>query len=219
MKKTITIFAALAVVSLLSTSCNKKLKENMDDLESSLNEEKAKNESLQSQVNTLNNAFVRTPLTVNFSTTNGDDEAVTASGDYQMAVGADYYTSVMVNNEDGTYTITLARTASSVNPFGLNTMSQISFKYNPTTGEVINLGAYCTGFSSNGQYYQASFTENAECAQNLTVTAFDFNAGTISFNYSASTTVDYGSNAYGNPMTLTLSYSGSLAKSYYTVGP
>jgi hypothetical protein len=217
MKKIFTLLTAAAVVSFLSTSCNKKLKENMDELEASLNEEKAKNESLQNQVNTLNNAFVRSPLTVNFSTTNNDDETVSASGDYQIIVGTDYLGSVMLDNDgDGTYNVTVARTPTAVSPFGPGTYSSIEFTYNPTTGVITNLEAYNSGFSSQGQYFEGEFYEDVECTQSLTVIAFDFNAGTISFNYSASTTVDYGNNAFGNPMTLTLKYSGSLTKSYYS---
>jgi hypothetical protein len=212
MKKIFIYISAIVLLSAFSTSCNKKLKENMDELETSLNEQKSKNETLQNQVNTLNSIVVKTPMTVNFSTTDNNNETVAFSGDYSFAYGSDYGYSFIMDLLDGTYYVYIWRGADLETDY----YSTLSFIYNPTTGAKTSIYAEVYGYGSKGQQiYDAEFNGTTEITNALTVSAFDFNAGTISFNYTGTTTAAYGNNYYsGKPMSLTLSYSGSMAKYY-----
>ena len=211
MKKIFILFTALTVLSVLSTSCNKKLKENMEELEADLADQKSKNETLQGQVNTLNDVLVRTPMTVNFSTTDGDGNTVSFGGSYAFVYGSDQGYSYMVDNEDGTYYIYIWRGAD----LGTDYSGRISFTYDKNTGTSSNINVRLYGYGDKAQdINNARFSGTTEITHNLTVSAFDFGAGTISFNYSGSTTAAYTNNYYtGNTMTASLSYSGPLAKS------
>jgi hypothetical protein len=214
MKKLFTFFTAAVVLSVLSTSCNKKLKEDMEDLENSLNEEKTKTETLQGQVGTLNSILVKTPMTVSFSTTDGDNETVAYSGSYAFVYGSDFSYSYIEDNGGGTYDVYIWRGAD----LGTDYSASIEFTYNPTTNTVTNHYARTYGYGSKGQYVNnATFSGTNEITHALTVSAFDFNAGTISFNYTGTTTAAYGNYYSGKTMSLTLSYSGSMAKYYYSV--
>jgi hypothetical protein len=210
MKKLLIIFTAVMAITFLSVSCNKKLKENMDDLENSLNEEKSKNESLQSQVTSLNSILTKTPMTISFSTTNASDAAVSYNGTYSFVYGSDYNYSYVEDNGDGTYYVYVWRGAD----LGTDYYGRVSFTYNPTTGVVTNPSAETQGYGAGAESINASFSGVTNIAQTVTVNSFDFNAGSINFNYSATTAVAYTNVYTGKPMTFTASYSGALAKYY-----
>ncbi len=211
MKKVITILSAFALLMTLTTSCNKKLKEDMDDLEKSLNDQKAKNDNLQNQVNTLNGILVRTPVSVQFSTRDNDDASVSWQGDLSYVAGSDYTQSLIGDLDNGNYYVYLWRGGD----LGTDFYTRIEFLYNTTTKAVSSVSARYRGYGAvSGDYINANFNGTTEITHNVTVNTFDYNAGTISFNYSAITTGAYSNNVYsGKGMSVSIQYSGAMAKS------
>jgi hypothetical protein len=206
----------------LLTSCNKKLKEELNDLEKSVNDEKAKNEALQNQLNTLNGqvdtingqvgtingVLIRKPISMTFSTSNSTG-ALSHTASYPFVYGSDYGYSYIEDNGNGTYYVYVERAGDLGTDFDV----VIEFTYNPTTNTVTFPYLQTQGYFSNGNYFYAEFNGSTNITQTITVSSFNFNAGTISFTYSGSTTAAYSNNAYTNqPMTATASYSGPMAK-------
>ncbi len=210
MKKIFTTLAALTVLMTLTTSCNKKLKEDMDDLEKSLNEQKSKGDNLQNQVNTLNGILVRTPIKVKFSTKDYDNEDVVIEGSYSMVGNSDYNTSVVMDNEDGTYIIYVSRRGDISGDY----FTEIAFQYNPTTKVTTDIYVMARGATPKYGIFSGRFSGTSNIVHTMTVNSFDYTAGTISFNYSGTTATAYTYNLfYDKSMSLSLEYSGSLVKS------
>lgn len=208
MRKFLTFFIALMVLSFLSVSCNKKLKDDMDDLEKSLDEQKSRNENLQNQVTSLNSILTKTPMTINFSTTNDNDEPVSYGGTYSFVYGSDYGYSYVEDNGNGTYYIYIWRGAD----LGTDFMGEVSFTYNPSTGAVTNPSAQTRGYGAKGENINTTFSGTTNITQTVTVNSFNFDEGSIDFNYSATTDAAYANEYVGKPMTFTASFSGKLAK-------
>ncbi len=212
MKKITTIFAVLTVLITLTTSCNKKIKEDMEDLEKSLNEQKSKNDNLQNQVNTLNGILTRTPMSVKFSTRDNDDATVAWEGSLSFTYGSDYGYSYIEDNGDGTYYIYIWRGGD----LGTDFYAEVEFDYNPTTKVASTPYARHRSYYSKQGSVSATFSGTTNIIHSVTVNSFDFNAGTISLNYTGTTTGSYGGNRFtGKPMTLELGYSGPMAKYLY----
>ncbi len=213
-KISVLLMAVAVVMTGTLSSCNKKLKEEMKDLESSVNEQKAKNDALQTQVNTLNSGLLRAPLKVNFTTTTTTDETVAFSKDLSLIYGAEHSYSYISDNGNSTYNVYIYRGGDLSGDFS----SEISFTYTPATSTASNITVEVSGYSATGTYIdEAYFYQTTGNTQTLAVSAFDYAAGTISFSYSGNTTSAYGSNYYyQEPMTLTVTYSGAMAKYPYS---
>ncbi len=211
MKKIFTLLTVSAIALASFTSCNKKLKDDMRDLENSLSDQERRNNDLQGQLNGLKEGITKEPLMVKFNTTDNDDQAVSYEGDYTLVVGSDYTNSYVEDNGGGTYDVYVRRS----DDLGTDYSAEIQFTYNPSNGQVTAISAQTQGFGSEGEPINVSFSGSTGLIQTVSVSAFDFNAGTITFSYSANSTVNYFDNAYtGNTMSFTASYTGTLVKYY-----
>ncbi|MCU0429896.1 MAG: hypothetical protein MUF42_07965 [Cytophagaceae bacterium] len=208
MKKLFTIYLIPVVLATITTSCNKKLKDDLKDLETSVEEQKSKTQSLQGQANVLNNLLQADPISFNFSTNNGS-APVTISGNYSFAYGSANTHTYATDNGNGNYYVNIWRG----NDLGTDYSVSISFTYQPSTGNISSASANLRGYLSDGTVYRVRFGLNGDVTQNISVNAFDFNNGTIEFTYSETTNTNYSDNLYLNQaMNFSASYKGKLAK-------
>src|SRR5690554_944391 len=113
MKKNITVFAGLFFCLFVGlSSCNKKLKEDMDSLERELAANKAQVEALQNQANDQSNMLTaQSPIIVNITnaTRGVDDVAFTANLDYKFESDRPFESTYFRENGNGTYDIYIER--------------------------------------------------------------------------------------------------------------
>jgi hypothetical protein len=125
----------------------------------------------------------------------------------------------MKDNGDGSYYVYIEKGSD----FDDNYYAYIYFKYTPSTNTVDFDEAYIyLPWSGNGGTISGYFYTDSEVTNTLNVTAFDFNAGTISLNYTGQSTASFDENTFFNqPMRMTFNYSGKLFKYNYspTTGP
>ncbi|MCU0431607.1 MAG: hypothetical protein MUF42_16720 [Cytophagaceae bacterium] len=207
MNKLLALFLATVITGALS-SCNKKIKEDLEDLESSVADQKSKNESLQNQVNELNSVLINTPITFNFSTNSGSSN-VSIADSYSLSEGSAYVTSYFADNGNGTYYVHLHRINDLDGDFG----TSIRFTYHVAKDSIISPVANLWGYLPNGNMYELQFGGTSNITHTLKVNSFSSTTGSISFSYSIATTALYGGNLYNNqPMNFSTSFSGTLVK-------
>ncbi|MCU0429895.1 MAG: hypothetical protein MUF42_07960 [Cytophagaceae bacterium] len=194
---------------MLMTSCNKKFKEDLEDLEKTVNEQKAQNENLEGDVNSLSNLMLSTPVSFSLSSNTGS-AAVSVSDTYSFCYGSAHSCSYAKNNEDGTYTIYIWRG----NDLGTENYLSMLFDYNPSTGVKTNVIARVNRYLSDGELFKGYFDgNNGDVTTNIQVTAFNFDAGTIAYTFSMSSNANYVDNHFsGQGMSFSSSYTGNLSK-------
>ncbi|MCU0431608.1 MAG: hypothetical protein MUF42_16725 [Cytophagaceae bacterium] len=207
MKKILTL-ALASTLALSLGSCNKKIKEDLEELENSVSDQKSKNESLQNQVNELNSALLNTPISFTFSTSSGSSN-VSIADSYSLSEGSAYNNSYFSDNGNGTYTINVNRNNDLEGDFGVG----IQFTYHLAKDSIISPSAFIRGFLSNGNRYDLDLDGITNITHNLKVNSFNSTSGTIAFTYSIATTALFSGNLYSNqPMNFSSSFSGTLVK-------
>ncbi|MCU0429894.1 MAG: hypothetical protein MUF42_07955 [Cytophagaceae bacterium] len=207
MKKIFYFITILFFAAGLS-SCNKKAKEDLDELEKSIEEQKSKNQALENTLGELNSLLLNAPMSFTL-TTNDRGSTLALSGSYSFVYGAVNSYSSVTDNNDGTYKIYVWRG----NDLGTDYYVETEFTYNPSTNQVSNATARLEGYLSNGNAYDLSFEGSTDINQTITVNSFSYEGGTISFTYAANTTNAYADNIFGGQsMSFSAGYTGGIAK-------
>jgi hypothetical protein len=215
MKKSFVIFSMLVAGATLFSSCNKKLKDDISDLEKKVNELKKHNSELQEQVNGVENILgSNEPIAATTTFVDNNDATRTITGVYKFK-GGNNETQHMIKNDDGTYDIYIER----ISDVGWEEGAWVGFTYNPTTKAVTN--------KRGGQYWddQDPYYDNVRYDEdyttgltfNITVNSLNVATGDISLNFSASGTAAY-TNAVeyyyvpnkGKPVSTTFTFAGKL---------
>jgi outer membrane murein-binding lipoprotein Lpp len=213
MKKIVLLFLSASLMgATLLTSCNKKLKEDIKDLDSQVSDLKTKNETLQNQLNTTSAAIgSNEPITATTSFVDDNGATKTWTDTYNFKAG-NYSTQYMEDNGDGTFDIYIER-FSDVDWYE---GAWVYFTYNPTTGVLSD--------KSGGQYWDwnlpygdnASYYESyGNCTANITLSSINTTTGAISLSFSGTSNAAYYTNyPYYCPndagATTTLSFTGTL---------
>ena len=126
MKKLSIIFLAFP---LLFSSCNKKLKNDLNDLEKSVQEQKDLNAGLQNQVNNVNSLLGSNEPMIAITTFKDDNNVDrSVSNTYSFKAG-NYSTQYMEDNGDGTYDVYIER----FSDVEWHEGASIGFTYDPVT--------------------------------------------------------------------------------------
>jgi predicted small secreted protein len=189
MKKSLFFFAILLVGSALLSSCNKKLKKDIEELEKQVSD-------LQNQQNNTNAVIgANEPITATTTFIDDDGNTRTVTATYSFKAG-DYSTQYMEDNGDGTYNVYIER----FSDVDWNEGAWVYFNYDPATGAITNKsgGQYWDWqLSYNGYvYYSDSYSPPATI--NITINSITMNNTTntanISLTFSANASVAYGNN-------------------------
>jgi hypothetical protein len=207
------LFITLLVVPLLFSSCNKKLKEEVKELDSQVSDLKSKNDALHNQINGLSSILgSNEPITA--TTSFVDDNGVTRTWtDTYSFKSSGPQGQLMEDNGDGTYDIFINR-FKDVNG---NEGAWVYFTYNPTTGVITNKGG--------GQYWewnlpygdQAGYIESyGNCTADITLSNMNATTGEISLSFSGTSNSAYYTNyPYYSPndtgASTSFSFTGTLS--------
>lgn len=199
--------AFIAVVALgVISSCNKQLKEDIDDLEKKLAEEQAKTQQLQNGLGATSCANVR------MRTNTDDDVAIDFTDQYCFTYGDANSDTYVQDNGDSTYYVYVEKYGNLDDNY-----TYISFTFNPYTGEKdVDYAYFRAGIDGVGDEVRVDLDGTTDITQTLVINSFDFNTGNISFSYTAVTTENYYDNYYsGKPMTVSIDFSGKLFRYRY----
>ena len=206
------LFITLLVAPLLFASCNKKLKEDIKELDGQVNDLKSKNEALQNQINGVSSILgSNEPITATTSFLDDNGNSITWTDTYNFKSG-NYETQYMEENNDGTYTIYIERFSDVEWYEG----AWASFTYNPTTGGITDKrgGQYWDwnrSFNSYAYYYD----NTTGCTINITLSSISTSTGDISLSFTATGNDTYATNTNYLPndnegATTTFSFTGKL---------
>jgi hypothetical protein len=192
------------ILPLLLSSCNKKLKEDMKEMEREIENQKNINASLQNQLG------ADEPITA--TTTFADDSNVTrtvsATYGFKASNGETQYMSLQSN---GTYEILIQRFLD----LDDNEGAWMMFYYNPSTGAITNpgMGHYwdwnISGYYSYAQYY---LFYTPVPAINITIHSINTSTGYIDLTATGTASDGYNGTTpnSGKGATTTLSFKGTL---------
>jgi len=222
MKKLLIVFGVFAIGSSL-VSCNKKLKDDINDLKSQVNDLKNQNDSLKTYNSTLQqqmNGVINSlgsdePITATTTFTDNSGATRTVTGTYRFK-SSDYSTQKAVKNSDGSYDIYIER----FSDVSWYEGAWVSFNYNPTTKAVTNIqgGQYWDDADSyrNNAYYYSSYSGTG-LTLTITVNSFDTTTGAISMKFTGAGTADYTSSVStsyspnsGKPEATNFTFAGKL---------
>jgi hypothetical protein len=212
-KTTLFLLSASLISATLLTSCNKKLKEDIKELDSLVSDLKTKNEALQNQANGLSSILgSNEPITstTSFIDDNGNTRTWTDTYSFK-ASGME--TQYMRDNNNGTYNIYIER----FKDVDWNEGAWVVFTYNPTTGAILGKRAgqywdWNLPYGSN-PYYEDGV---AGCTINLTLSNINISTGEISFSLTATGDDAYATNTSYLPnndkgATTSFSFTGTLS--------
>lgn len=219
MKKIFLLLSAALVLGTTFSSCNKKLKDELDELSSEVDALETQNTNLQNQttdlqnqntnlqnqttdlanqntnltnqVNVLNEGIgANAPVNFSFSGTLAGGQTLTGAGPYIFK--PEDYNSYMEKYSETEVYVEIGRYRESDQE---GEYLWFEFDYNPVTKEVTDIRIYNEGIYSSGSLPgQFDFDYDSDFANNtitVNVTKFDFSTGTIAFNVSASSTAGY----------------------------
>jgi outer membrane murein-binding lipoprotein Lpp len=215
MKKVTLLFLSASLMgATLLTSCNKKLKEDIKDLDSQVSDLKSQNEALQNQANTISAAIgSNEPITA--TTTFVDDNGATRTwtDTYNFKAG-NYSTQYMEANGDGTFDIYIER-FSDVDWYE---GAWLEFTYDPTSGAVTN--------KEGGHYWDWNLPYNdatrfyegyTGCTITIAISSINTTTGAISLSFTGVADDTYGANSSTSYVpndnkgaTTTFSFTGTL---------
>jgi hypothetical protein len=210
MKKIIYIICILFVGTTFLSSCNKKLKDDLDSLEKELADLKER----ENQTREILGSNEPIQASTQFVDDNGDTRTIKSTLSFKAN---DYSTQYMEEDADGNYWIYIERFGDVDGYDNSDAESAyIGFLYNTTTNEITNKDIYHE-WLSNGPYDDnISYYENWEPAPtiNLTLNNINVSTGNISLTVTASGDGDY-TNYWGGPnngesVSTTLSFTGKL---------
>ncbi len=207
-KISVLLMAVALVMTGTFSSCNKKLKEEIKDLDKQVEDLKAQQATTNSNLNATNNTLgFNSPFSMSLTTKNGADSTIVVNKTYKYWTGDDYTS--MENNHDGTYNVYLYVTEAAY----WDNDAYLYFVYNPTTkvvtNGVVNMDYIDYEYSNKTPTLSQADTE---ATVTFNVTKFDTSTGVIDVTISGSTTNASASNVYtGKAMTLSFHYVGTLA--------
>jgi hypothetical protein len=146
------------------------------------------------------------PIKANFSTTDYNDAAFTRKASYSIKPSS--YDAQISDYQNGYYHVEIYR----LGDIDWEEYALIEFDYNAETKEVSSEYAELYFRNNVGSGRQASFYKgNVENTIEIKVKSINLETGSIGVNVIASSTESYGGNVFeGQPMNLTLSFSGRL---------
>ncbi|OQP47442.1 hypothetical protein A4H97_08075 [Niastella yeongjuensis] len=225
MKKLLIIFGVFVIGSSL-VSCNKKLKDDIDDLKSQVTDLKNQNDSLKTATDTLksyhdalqqqlkgviNSLGSDEPITAVTTFTDNSGATRTVTGVYKFK-STGYQTQMAIKNSDGSYDIYIQRLSDVLG----EEYAWVEFTYNPATKAITNYdgGQQWSDLDPYGDeaYYNSSYG-GAGLTFNVTVDSFNTTTGDISMKFAASTTAAYtGGNIpnAGKPTSTNFTFTGKL---------
>jgi hypothetical protein len=191
---------AIAVSGL--SSCNKKLKKDVKDLDQQVAD-------LQAQQAQTNNT-IGFPFTMALTTTDAASAPVSVNKTYKFWTGTDYC--YMGANGDGTYYFYIEITEAA----NWDLEGYMYGDYDPTTNTVANGGVYLTYYDSNWNTMQPQFYQSdANATLNFTVNTFNTTTGAVDIKVVASTNASSTYNIYtGKPMSATFTTAGKLGAGF-----
>ncbi|HVD97073.1 MAG TPA: hypothetical protein VNB90_02640 [Cytophagaceae bacterium] len=212
-KKSMLLMAAAVVMSVAFSSCNKKLKDDIKDLDNQVADLKSQQATTNSNLSATNSTLDATNSTLKFypfsmtvSTKNDNDSAMTISRTYKFNTGPDY--SNITNNHDGTYSVYLYVTESAY----WDNDAYMGFTYNPTTKVVTN-GSFDLNYYDYQYNYKnvRLYQSDADATVTVTVNTFDTTTGAVDISVNGTTTTASSYNIYsGKAMTASFHYTGTL---------
>lgn len=234
MKKTLLLLSVAALFAF--SSCNKALKEDLEDLQAQVD---AQNATLNSQTNQLNETnnelnettnqlnetnadllivlkalMIDSPMEISFSIENDASPAVTESftGNFYLIGDPKDDCFIADITGDGTnYYIEIEKS----DDLDDERYVSLEFNYNAVTNTVSNGEARFRTYQpefNNGFYFDA-YIDQEDANVTFTVNSFDYAAGTIDVTVTFSGTENT-SNSYGNPATGSFRYKGRLFQKY-----
>jgi hypothetical protein len=216
MKKSLLIIGALLVGTSFFSSCNNKLKDDIDAMEKEIADLKNKQEETKAILG------ANEPITA--TTTFVDDDGVTRTITQTFKFKAnDDYTQYLGENENGTYTVYIER----FGDVNWNEGAWVSFVYDPQTGDITEkrAGHYWdeeSEYYDNAWYAQDYYSVDANI--NITLHSFNISTGDISLSVNARGNEDYTSQDswispnQGSIMTTKFSFNGKLKLFPYEAG-
>ncbi len=213
-KTTLIVISALMIVSGFLTSCNKKLKEDIKELDSQVSDLKTKNDQLQGQIDGVNSILgSNEPITATTSFVDDDGVTRTWTDTYKFKSGNNS-TQSMEANGDGTFDIYIERFSDVDWIEG----AWLEFTYNPTSGAVTNAeGGHYWDWNlpyNDRTYFESDYTG---CTVNITLSNINTTTGAISLSFSGTLDDAYGatySTSYvpndDKGATTTFSFAGTL---------
>jgi len=209
MKRPLIIFSALIAGTLLFSSCNKNLKDDIKDL-------KKQNSELQEKLNGIANAIGSDePITSTTTFKDRDNVARTITGTFNFK-SSGRSTQSLVKYPDGTYEVYIERYGS----LDWEEGAWVAFRYNPTTKAITEKrgGQYWNDY---GNYNNKARFDEAEFSTGLTFTInikkLDLTTGVISLDVNIAGTDEYanGANEWnlpskGKAVTTSFSFDGKL---------
>ncbi len=207
------LFLALLIAPILFLSCNKKLKKEMDELEKQLQEQKAQNATLQTQINGVASLLgSNEPMTV--STSFKYDNGITRThSDVYSFKANNYYTQSIVDNGDGTYGIRIERFLD----VDWNEAAEIEFTYISSTKAITDASiSHYWDWNISGYNSSVAYSSTYSPVPTINITLNSINVSTGEIDLSASASVVDGYNGYvpnsGMACSTTLSFKGVLGK-------
>jgi hypothetical protein len=211
MKKITILFTLFVLVAALTTSCNKK---KLDELEESNAAIKAQNDAIQAQLNGVINADMGTPINVSFTGNRYiDSAAFSFSKSFSGLDAGDYGNNYVYDNGDGTYEIYVYR-------YTNEGWAYIYFsQYDPTDDSysyyyVESEGTYLQ--SDNSALYLYSWGDG-QWSNNAVLNSVNYTPSNGMFDVNITVTTPDGStdNSTENPSTTVYSFSGALYNDVY----
>ena len=215
MKKLLFVFGVFVAGSSL-VSCNKKLKDDINDLKSQVSDLKNQNDTLKNNNADLQHSLGSDePITATTTFTDNAGATRTVTGVYKFK-STDNNTQKAVKNSDGTYYIYIER----FSDVSWDEGASAEFTYNPTTKAVTDI--YAQHYWSDEDPYsdRARYMSSyAGTGLTLTVTVdnFDPTTGNISMKFAAAGTAAYTSavSSYyspnqGKPVATNFAFKGKL---------
>jgi hypothetical protein len=195
--------ATLVALSTVLSSCNKKLKDDIDDLEKQVSD-------LKDQQTETNNT-IGAPLSMTLTTTDDDGNPVSVSKTYKYTPGPDY--SYIKEDAQGNYYFDLYSTEVAY----WYSDAEMWGTFNPTTKTVTNGGVYLSYYDKYKNERSPEFRQSDAFAT-LTYTFNNFNTvtGDVDITIVCSTTSESDYNIYsGKPMNATFTFKGKVGAFKY----
>ena len=197
MKKSLFILTILMAASSMFTSCNKKLKDDMSDLEKEI-------ANLKGQVNDVKSILgSNEPITATTTFVDHNDSTRTITDTYKFKAGNNS-TQSLKENYDGTYDIYIERFSDVEWYEG----AWVEFTYDPQTKTISD--------QRGGQYWDdedayRDYTRFYDEDCSITINSIDLKTGNISLSFSGtSNDSNYGPTANGNDYTTKFNFTGKL---------
>jgi hypothetical protein len=186
------------------SSCNKKLKKELDEQKQEIADLKAQQDATNATLGF--NSPPSMSMTTTTTTATNPDSAISVNRSYKFTTGPN--TTNMQNNHDGTWDVYMYVTEVSY----WDNDSYIGLTYNPTTKVVTDAYIYMNYYDYQYDYKNVRLDQNdPNTTATFTVNNFNTTSGAFEITASGSTNASSSYNIYsGKPYTANFHYSGTL---------